>query len=110
MPKAGWKIIGLFILGLFLLNIDIQAEEEKEEEEKPLQYNSETSKIVHQETIFLNTEELEDFRVNSVSSVYASLNSRLALKTSIQVIYQNLPIEGHKNTDMYFLSSLVINI
>jgi len=71
---------------------------------------SETSKIVHQETVFLNTEELEDFRINSVSSLYSSLNSRFALKTSVQIVYQNLPVEGYKNTDMFFLSSLVINI
>ncbi|MBD3413698.1 MAG: DUF481 domain-containing protein [Candidatus Aminicenantes bacterium] len=71
---------------------------------------SETSKIVHQETVFLNTEELEDFRINSVSSIYASINSRFALKTSVQIIYQNLPVKGFKNTDMYFLSSLVIKI
>jgi putative salt-induced outer membrane protein YdiY len=71
---------------------------------------SKTSKIVHEDVIFLNTEELEDFRLNSVSSVYASINSRLALKTSVQIIYQNLPVEGYKNTDMYFLSSLVIKI
>jgi len=71
---------------------------------------SESSKIVHEDVVFLNTEELKDFRVNSISSIYASINSRFALKTSIQIIYQNLPVEGYKNTDMYFLSSLVIKI
>jgi len=71
---------------------------------------SENSKIVNQETVFLNTQELEDFRVNSISSIYSSINSQLALKTSIQIIYQNLPVEGYKNTDMFFLSSLVIKI
>jgi len=71
---------------------------------------SENSKIVHQETVFLNTEEVKDFRINSVSSIYSSINSRLALKTSVQIIYQNLPVEGYKNTDMFFLSSLVIKI
>lgn len=71
---------------------------------------SKNSKIVNQETVFLNTQEIEDFRVNSISSIYASINSQLALKTSIQVLYQNLPVEGYKNTDMFFLSSLVIKI
>jgi len=71
---------------------------------------SDTSKIVHQETVFLNTEDFEDFRINSVSSLYSSINSMLALKASIQIVYQNLPVEGYKNTDMFFLSSLVIKI
>lgn len=71
---------------------------------------SESSKIVHEDIVFLNTEEPQDFRVNSVSSIYSSINTQLALKTSVQIVYQNLPVEGYKNTDMYFLSSLVIKI
>jgi len=76
-----------------------------------ISYNiTKSSKVVHEDVVFLNTEEPKDFRVNSTSSIYASINSRFALKTSVQIIYQNLPVEGYKNTDMYFLSSLVINI
>lgn len=63
-----------------------------------------------QEVLFLNLEEIKDFRMNSYLSLTASINSYLALKTSIQVVYENLPVESYKNTDMYFLSSLVFRI
>lgn len=71
---------------------------------------SENAQFSLQEVLFLNLEEIKDFRLNSYLSLTASINSNLALKTSIQVVYENLPVEGYKNTDTYFLSSIVFKI
>jgi putative salt-induced outer membrane protein YdiY len=71
---------------------------------------SDTAQFSLQEVLFLNLEEKKDFRLNSYLSLTASINSHLALKSSIQVVYEHLPVEGYKNTDFYFLSSIVFTI
>ncbi len=71
---------------------------------------SDNAQFSLQEVLFLNLEEINDFRLNSYLSLTASINSNLALKSSIQVVYENLPVEGYKNTDIYFLSSIVFKI
>jgi len=76
-----------------------------------LVYNfSSVAQFVHQETLFLNMEDLKDYRLNSYSSISASISRNFALRTSIQIIYEHKPVLGHKNTDLFLLSSIVIKI
>lgn len=76
-----------------------------------LVYNfSSAAQFIHQEILFLNLSDLNDYRLNSNSSISASLSRYFALKTSIQIIYERKPVLGHKNTDFYLLSSIVIKI
>lgn len=72
-------------------------------------YNiSSAAQFVLNETLFLNWEDLKDYRLNSYSSISASISRYFALKTSIQIIYEHRPVLGHKNTDFFLLSSIVI--
>lgn len=76
-----------------------------------LVYNFSTAaQFVHQEILFLNMEDLNDYRLNSYSSISASISRNFALKTSIQIFYQRKPVPGHKSTDLFLLSSIVIKI
>lgn len=69
---------------------------------------SSAAQFVHQETLFLNWKDMSDYRLNSYSSISASISRNFALKTSLQIIYEHKPVLGHKNTDFFFLSSIVI--
>ena len=74
-------------------------------------YNfSAAAQFVHQEILFLNMEDLNDYRLNSYSSISASISRNFALKTSIQISYEHKPVPGHKSTDFFLLSSIVIKI
>jgi putative salt-induced outer membrane protein YdiY len=74
-------------------------------------YNvSETAQITIQGVVFSNLKDLRGFRVNSYSSLSAAISPSLALKTSLQVTYDNQPVVGYKPTDIYFLSSFVVKI
>lgn len=76
-----------------------------------LVYNiSAFAQVVYEEILFLNLEDFEDYRLNSYSSISASISRNFALKTSIQIVYERKPVPGHKNTDFFFLSSIVIKI
>lgn len=76
-----------------------------------LLYNiSSVAQFVHQETLFLNMKDMKDYRLNSYSSISASISRYFALKTSLQIIYERKPVLGHKRTDFYLLSSIVIKI
>ena len=69
---------------------------------------SKTARCSFQETIFINLEESNDYRMNSFASIYAAITPSLALKTSIEVIYSHQPVPGFKNTDSFILTSVVI--
>jgi len=69
---------------------------------------SSAAQFVHQEILFLNMEDIKDYRLNSYSSISASVSRYFALKTSLQIIYERKPVPGHKNTDFFLLSSIVI--
>ena len=69
---------------------------------------SSAAQFVHQETLFLNWKDMSDYRLNSYSSISASISRNFALKTSLQIIYEHKPVLGHKNMDFFFLSSIVI--
>lgn len=69
---------------------------------------SESVQIILQETLFWNLEETHDIRLDSYAEISSSINRHLALKTSIQIIYERQPVENYDNTDLYLLSSLVI--
>jgi putative salt-induced outer membrane protein YdiY len=71
---------------------------------------SKTARCSFQETIFINLEESNDYRLNSFASIYAAITPSLALKTSVEVIYSHQPVPGFKNTDSFFLTSLVIKL
>jgi len=74
-------------------------------------YNiSSSARVVLQEIIFLNLEDLDDYRTNSLASLSASINRYFGLNTSLQVIYERDPVLGYKHTDFYLLSSFVIKI
>lgn len=69
-----------------------------------------SAKITLQETLFLNLENLLDYRTNSYAAVTSSINKHFALSTSIQLIYERKPVPGYKHTDVYLLSSFVVKI
>lgn len=71
---------------------------------------SKNAKLVHQETLFLNVENMVDYRLSSFSSISASINRWLALQSSFQIVYEHQPVEGFKNTDYFLLSSVVLKI
>ena len=71
---------------------------------------SESTQLTIQEILFLNLEKKNDYRSNSYFSVSAAINKHLAFSTSLQIIYEKMPVEGFKDTDLYLLSSLVIKI
>lgn len=71
---------------------------------------SKSAALLLQETIFINMEDTKDIRLNSYGAISTAINSRLALKSSIQVLYENRPVEGYKHTDVFLLSSLVLKI
>ena len=72
-------------------------------------YNiSSSSQLVHQESIFFNLKEGKDYRINSLSSLVASISRYFALKSSIQFVYDHQPVAGFKSTDIFFLNSFVI--
>ncbi len=70
---------------------------------------SESAQIIVQEILFLNIEEPKDFRLNSFYEISSSINRYLALKTSVEIIYEHQPVEGYKNTDIFILSSVVLS-
>ena len=61
-------------------------------------------------TAFFNLENTRAYRMNNYVSLSAAISPQLALKTSIELIYDNDPVPGFKHTDAYLLSSLVIKI
>lgn len=69
---------------------------------------SKTSQLIHQNNFFFNFKEMKDWRVDSNTSLSASISKNFALKTSFRIIYDNLPVEGFKAADYYFLTSVVI--
>ncbi|MFC2158645.1 DUF481 domain-containing protein [Acidobacteriota bacterium] len=71
---------------------------------------SSNAQIIHQDIIFLNLKVLAGYRITSHSALMASISKYFALKTSIQVMYENRPVPGHKTTDLYILSSIVFKI
>ena len=71
---------------------------------------SESSQLNLQETLFFNLEDFDDYRANSHVSLSVAINKHFALSTSVQIIYQGMPVEGFESTDMYLLSSIVITI
>ncbi|MFW6131076.1 MAG: DUF481 domain-containing protein [Candidatus Aminicenantaceae bacterium] len=71
---------------------------------------SDSAKIAHHDIIFLKMKELKKFRINSFTSISASINKHFALEASLQINYDPYPVEGFKKLDLFILSSLVINI
>jgi putative salt-induced outer membrane protein len=83
---------------------------------------SDTAKLSQELELLYNLEESDDYRINSVTSVTAALTSKLALKTSYTLKYDNQPIvevltaDGFDpvvfefdKTDTILSASLVIN-
>lgn len=71
---------------------------------------NDSARIHLQETIFLNLEDLLDYRTNSYAAVTASISKYFALNTSLQVIFERKPVPGYKHTDLYLLSSFVVKL
>lgn len=71
---------------------------------------SSSTEFVLQEAIFLDLRDFEGYRLFSYASISAAINQHFALKTSIQGNYENKPVPGFKNTDIYLLSSIVFKI
>ena len=69
-----------------------------------------STRVTQQEVLFLNMGSLNKYRLNSYSSISASISRYFALKTSLQINYDSHPVPGYKNTDLFLLSSLVIKI
>ena len=69
-----------------------------------------STEFVIQETIFLDLREFQRYRLYSYTAISAAINKHFALKTSVQVNYENKPVPGFKNTDLYLLSSIVFKI
>lgn len=76
-----------------------------------LQYAiSSSTEFILQEAVFLDLRDFEGYRLYSYASISAAINQNFALKTSIQGNYENKPVPGFKNTDIYLLSSIVFKI
>lgn len=71
---------------------------------------SSTTQLMHQEILFISLKELAGYRINSYFSISVSISPQLALKTSIQISYENKPVPGYKSTDLFMLSSIVFKI
>jgi len=71
---------------------------------------SSSTDFVLQETLFLDLRDFAGYRANMLGSLSAAINRHFALKTSLQVNYENRPVPGFKNTDLYFLSSIVFTL
>lgn len=71
---------------------------------------SPSTEFILQETIFLDLRKLQRYRLYSYAAISAAINKNFALKTSVQVNYENKPGPGFKNTDLYLLSSIVFKI
>lgn len=69
-----------------------------------------STQLTQQEVLFFNMGGLNKYRLNSYSSISASISRYLALKTSLQINYDSHPVAGYKNTDLFLLSSLVVKI
>lgn len=69
---------------------------------------SSTTEFTFQEDLFLNLANLSGYRFDTHSSLAVAINKLFALKTSVQVLYENNPVPGHKNTNVYALSSIII--
>ena len=71
---------------------------------------SSTSQFTHQNSVFFNFKNLNDWRIDSNTALAASISQHFALNTSFRLIYDNEPVEGFKATDYFFLTSLVIRL
>lgn len=69
---------------------------------------SSSSQFIHQESLFFNLRDLEDWRIYSSTSLSASISRYFALKLSLRLIYDHQPVPGFKSTDIFLLNSLVI--
>lgn len=69
---------------------------------------SSAAQFTHDEILFLNMSDLQGYRLNSNSSISASMSRNFALKTSLKIIYENKPVPGYKNMDLYLLTSFVV--
>jgi putative salt-induced outer membrane protein YdiY len=69
-----------------------------------------SARLTQEEVLFLNMGHLNEYRLNSYSSISASISRYFALKTSLQINYDSHPVAGYKNIDLFLLSSLVIKI
>ncbi|MBD3272407.1 MAG: DUF481 domain-containing protein [Elusimicrobia bacterium] len=71
---------------------------------------SETSDFSQECEYLRSFEQSNDYRVNAVTAVSASINSYLALKISYTVKYDHRPISGFKKTDTIVSSALILKI
>jgi putative salt-induced outer membrane protein YdiY len=69
---------------------------------------SSSAQFTHDEIIFVKMSDLKAYRLNSYSSISASMSRNLALKTSLKIVYENKPVPGYKNMDLYLLTSFVV--
>lgn len=80
-------------------------------DKKKLHYAiSSSTEFILQEAVFLDLRDFDGYRLYSFASISAAINQNFALKTSIQGNYENKPVSGFKNTDIYLLSSIVFKI
>jgi hypothetical protein len=69
-----------------------------------------STELTLQEILFLDLRKFQRYRLASYAGVLAAINKNFALKTSIQWNYENSPVPGFENTDVYLLSSIVFKI
>jgi len=71
---------------------------------------SPSNEFILQEPLFLDFREFHRYRLYSYAAISAAINKHFALKTSVQVNYENKSVPGFKNSDLYLLSSIVFKI
>ena len=69
---------------------------------------SSAAEFTFQEDLLLNFANLSGYRLDTRSSLSVAINKLFALKTSIQVLYENIPVQGHVKTNIYALSSIIV--
>nr|WP_320049431.1 DUF481 domain-containing protein [uncultured Desulfuromonas sp.] len=70
---------------------------------------SDSSKFTQSAELFLDLEQMSNYRLNSETALTTALNSVLSFKTSYVIKYDNEPADGTEHTDTILAASLVAN-
>lgn len=70
---------------------------------------NDTSKFTQSAELFLDLEQMSNYRLNTETALITALNSVLSFKTSYVIKYDNEPADGTDHTDTIMAASLVAN-
>ncbi|WP_321529754.1 DUF481 domain-containing protein [uncultured Desulfuromonas sp.] len=70
---------------------------------------NDTSTFTQNAELFLDLEQMSNYRLNTETALTTALNSLLSFKTSYVIKYDNEPADGTEHTDTILAASLVAN-